>query len=69
MRNPVPEETSVPSLPRPHSVFSHCEVTIRVSTEELLMLSTELAFQKVPDPELPPNETKQEWLPFKQKGL
>lgn len=29
------------------------------------MLSTELGFQKRSDPELPPDETQQEWRPFK----
>lgn len=64
-RHKVDEETSVsPPLITALPVAT-AKPLLGSLTEELSMLNTELGFQKRSNPELPPDETKQEWLPFK----
>lgn len=61
MRRPVcPPHPPITALP-----VVTAKPLLESLTEELSMLNTELGFQKRSNPELPPDETKQEWLSFK----
>lgn len=64
-RHKVDEETSVSPPPITALPVATAKPLLGSLTEELSMLNTELGFQKRSNPELPPDETKQEWLSFK----